>query len=270
MEPIKTEVLKSLPEQKSTEAYKIKLHQYDNIELSEDEIHEILRIARREKDAKQRNEEYWSRVKNPPPPPKYNPAELGVVIMNLAKKQLGIEFKVTNPEILNNLLSYFCYEPGAFDLNKGIMLAGGVGVGKTTLMKLFQHNQKNSFIVVSCRKVAQDYVSGGDDGKGGFKAIEKYWKPFITSANEFGHNKRAVCFDDLGTESDKSHFGNHLNAMAEVILNRYDNPDLIGMTHFTTNLSGDEIEKHYGTRVRSRMREMVNKFDFKDSKDLRK
>ncbi len=42
-------------------------------------------------------------------------------------------------------------------------------------------------------------------------------------------------------------------------MNRYD----IGVmpfwyTHVTTNLSGDQIEENYGTRVRSRMREMFN------------
>jgi hypothetical protein len=270
MEPKKIEVQKSLQEIKSTANFKIQLPQYANIELTQDEIAEALRVARKLKDAEIRNKEYWEKVRNPPQLPVYTPDQMGLMIVNLAKKQMGIDFKITNNVIINSLLQYFCNEKGYFDENKGIMLSGGVGVGKTTLMKLFAQNQKSSFIVVSCRKVAQDYVSGGDDGKGGFKAIEKYWKPFITTANEFGHKERGMCFDDLGTESDKSHFGNHLNAMAEVILNRYDNQDLVGMTHFTTNLSGDEIEKYYGTRVRSRMREMVNKFDFKNAVDLRK
>ncbi len=248
---------------------KILLPQYEDIVLTQDEINEVLRIARRSKDTQIKNAQYWDKVKNPPPPPVYTPEQMGLFILNYAKTKFGIDYKVHNPQIENNLLSYFCNVPGDFNLDKGIMLSGGVGVGKTTLMKLFQNNQKSSFIVISCRKVAQDYVSGGEDGKGGFKAIEKYWKQFTMSANEFGHSKRGICFDDLGTESDKSHFGNHLNAMAEVILNRYDNPDLAGMTHFTTNLSGDEIEKHYGTRVRSRMREMINGFEFVNSKDLR-
>jgi DNA replication protein DnaC len=47
--------------------------------------------------------------------------------------------------------------------------------------------------------------------------------------------------------------------MADIILNRYDNPKIPHhMTHLTTNLKPDEIEQAYGTRVRSRMREMFN------------
>lgn len=47
--------------------------------------------------------------------------------------------------------------------------------------------------------------------------------------------------------------------MAEILLSRYDlfiSKKL--KTHITTNLSATEIETHYGNRVRSRLREMVN------------
>lgn len=36
-------------------------------------------------------------------------------------------------------------------------------------------------------------------------------------------------------------------------------------THITTNLSATEIEKNYGNRVRSRLREMVNLIAFEKS-----
>jgi hypothetical protein len=36
------------------------------------------------------------------------------------------------------------------------------------------------------------------------------------------------------------------------------------MTHITTNLNATEIEKQYGVRVRSRLREMMNVVSFPD------
>lgn len=277
MQTIKNEEQKSLQEKSSTEAFKefakdFKIYnpQYENIELSEEEIKEALRLARRDKEKEIKIREYWAKVDAPIVYPKYTPDELLIVIKKIAKEKLGVDFKETNPKIINELLNYFTETPGYFNSEKGILLCGGVGVGKTTLMKLFSENQKASFQIISCRKVAQNWVSGGDDGKGGYKAIEKYWKTNHINSNKFGQNKIGICFDDLGTESDKKNFGNELNAMTEIILNRYDNPALKGITHFTTNLSGDEIEKFYGTRVRSRLREMVNKFDFNQAIDLRK
>jgi DNA replication protein DnaC len=76
----------------------------------------------------------------------------------------------------------------------------------------------------------------------------------------FNQKRAGYCFDDLGTEETKSHFGNKINVMAEIILNRYDNKTAMGweFTHVTTNLSADEIEQYYGSRVRSRFREMFN------------
>lgn len=47
--------------------------------------------------------------------------------------------------------------------------------------------------------------------------------------------------------------------MAEILLSRYDmHISRRIQTHITTNLSASEIEAQYGTRVRSRMRELFN------------
>jgi DNA replication protein DnaC len=54
--------------------------------------------------------------------------------------------------------------------------------------------------------------------------------------------------------------------MAEILLSRYDqfiSQDML--THITTNLSASEIENAYGSRVRSRLREMFNLLAFEKS-----
>jgi DNA replication protein DnaC len=58
--------------------------------------------------------------------------------------------------------------------------------------------------------------------------------------------------------------------MAEILLNRYDNPQTPWhYTHITTNLTAAEIEQYYGTRVKSRMREMFNMITL-DGEDRRR
>jgi hypothetical protein len=60
--------------------------------------------------------------------------------------------------------------------------------------------------------------------------------------------------------------------MAEILLSCYDYYHSFGMlTHLTTNLNSVEIEKQYGVRVRSRLREMFNLVAFPaDARDKRK
>ena len=80
-----------------------------------------------------------------------------------------------------------------------------------------------------------------------------------TSIDTFYQNQVGACFDDLGTERQGKHYGDAANVMEQIILNRYDNTNAPWYyTHITTNLTADEIENYYGTRVRSRMREMFN------------
>ncbi|WP_194777919.1 P-loop NTPase family protein [Pararhodonellum marinum] len=77
------------------------------------------------------------------------------------------------------------------------------------------------------------------------------------------YHPKAYCFDDLGVEVSQKYFGTEYNVMAEILLTRYElfiNQRMI--THITTHLTGDEIEKRYGDRIRSRMREMMNPICF--------
>ena len=70
-------------------------------------------------------------------------------------------------------------------------------------------------------------------------------------------------------EKDVISYGDRINLMEELMLDRYDNKIPFDQTHITTNLTVDEIESRYGTRVRSRMREMFNLIELHGS-DMRK
>jgi hypothetical protein len=167
--------------------------------------------------------------------------------------------------IVKKLCAYFACDQRFesytdFSLSKGIILFGGVGVGKTTLMQLFRVNPVFSYKIVPCREVESQFGTIGNE------AIEYYSNnqpSLAVNSNRYGHTEIGYCFDDLGTENAVTkHFGNSKNVMTDVLLNRYDSKLDPRATHITTNLPMDEIEKYYGTRVMDRMRENFNLIAF--------
>ena len=76
MKPQKIGLQKSLNQIKNMETSKITLPQYENIVLTEDEINEALRLARRFKESEIKNREYWDKIKNPPPLPLPPPTQI--------------------------------------------------------------------------------------------------------------------------------------------------------------------------------------------------
>jgi DNA replication protein DnaC len=182
------------------------------------------------------------------------------VIRWLEKKGVelyGNHFKILESDylIIYKLIAYFlkddatCYQYG-IKLNKGILLSGPVGCGKTSLMNLMKYltPTEHKFFVKPCRDISFEFIQDG------YQIIHKYSKGKL-----YESEPKIICFDDLGTENNLKYFGNECNVMAEILLSRYDIFTTKKIqTHITTNLSASEIETHYGNRVRSRLREMVN------------
>jgi DNA replication protein DnaC len=182
------------------------------------------------------------------------------VIIWLEKKGVelyGNHFKILENDhpIIYRLIAYFLKdEPTCFqfniDLNKGILLSGPVGCGKTTLMNLMKHltTADHKFFVKPCRDISFEFIHDG------YQIIHKYSKGTL-----YESEPKTICFDDLGTENNLRYYGNECNVMAEILLSRYDIFTTKKIqTHITTNLSASEIETHYGNRVRSRLRELCN------------
>ena len=193
------------------------------------------------------------------------------VIIWLEKKGIelyGNHFKILESDypIIYKLIAYFlkdevtCYQYN-IDINKGILLSGPVGCGKTTLMNLMKTltATEHKFYIKPCRDISFEFIQDG------YEIIQKY------SKGKLYPDPKTICFDDLGTEKNLKYYGNECNVMAEIILSRYD--IFISKkiyTHITTNLSASEIETAYGNRVRSRLRNMLNLIAFdKSTKDKR-
>ena len=189
--------------------------------------------------------------------PTYNYTEVIHWLQVKGTELYGNHFKIleNDYQIVYKLIAYFLKDQQTcnqlnINLEKGILLTGPIGCGKTTLMTLMKYlaPADNKFSVKPCRDISFEFIQDG------YQIIHKY-----SIGKLYQSEPRTYCFDDLGTENNLKYFGNECNVMAEILLSRYDlfiSKKL--QTHITTNLSATEIEKQYGNRLRSRLREMVN------------
>lgn len=199
----------------------------------------------------------------------YSYPEIITWLHNKGQELYGSEFTIIENDhlIIYKLIAYFLKDEISctqfnLNLNKGILLSGPVGCGKTSLMNLMKYLTpiEYKFNIKTCREVSFEFIQDG------YSVIHKYSKGRL-----YESDPKIICFDDLGLENNLKYYGNECNVMAEILLSRYD--IFISKhipTHITTNLSASEIEAVYGNRVRSRMRQMFNLIAYdKSSPDKR-
>jgi hypothetical protein len=145
------------------------------------------------------------------------------------KLLFGKKFKIykDDKEILYKLCNYFIRnryvcEKFGIDIDKGLLITGPVGCGKTSLMKLLRHIVPHfkPYNIIPTRNIVFSFNHIG------YKTIEDYG------------NGQYFCFDDLGVEPIGRHFGKDCNVVGEVLLSRYElfvNHKV--KTHATTNLN---------------------------------
>ncbi|WP_448529178.1 hypothetical protein [Raineya sp.] len=147
-----------------------------------------------------------------------------------------------------------------FSLEKSIMLMGGVGTGKTLLMRIFQRflllKTGKTFAYKHINQLANEYIETG------FLAIQHY-------------DQKDLWIDEVGLfdKENLKRYGNNANLVEEVIMHRYERFVWTGVkTHLTTNLTPKQIEQEYGSRVWSRLKELTNMLPLtgKDRRDFAK
>lgn len=141
-------------------------------------------------------------------------------------------------------------------IDKGLLLAGNFGTGKTVLMSLFMKNTRQVYFMRPAKRISQEYLTSRD------KVIpEEYLTPFKNAINDaatFFQPLSGLCIDDLGSESEKVNYGNKANVIGDLIEARYHDKFTGVFLHATTNLSSQELIDFYGERVVSRMKEIFN------------
>ena len=161
-----------------------------------------------------------------------------------------------NKQVIAELVKYFIYDPSCkLSLFKGVCLIGGVGTGKSELMKqlslfLKDKNLETAFNFVDMLSVTKEF------GHFGLSAYDKYLSG-------------DVCFDEIALRKNfiKS-FGTDIQPTDEIIQGRYKRftKRISRPTHFTSNIDlnpNDEIqrkdlEQTYDIRSIDRLKEMCN------------
>lgn len=138
----------------------------------------------------------------------------------------------------------------------GVLLAGGCGNGKTTIIKALQS-------LVNVMHIPNPYT----DKEYAMRIIDA--KSMVaTCKSNYEDWKRLMyqdllAIDDLGTEPrDVMDYGNIINPTVDILTRRYENQLF---TIISTNLTPPQISQVYGERIADRMREMMEIIPFTNS-----
>lgn len=147
--------------------------------------------------------------------------------------------------------------PGKLDPDKGILLWGDIGTGKTTIIKGLQkylatinrlaygcNNRSICLEIRSAAEVALRYAAEG------MKALARW-----TELEQATH----LAIDEIGREQISSHFGTPCNTVQTVLQLRYELRHRV-LTLGTTNIdmTSDEFSDRYGSYIFDRTKEMFN------------
>lgn len=136
-----------------------------------------------------------------------------------------------------------------YDFNKGLLIRGVSGLGKTYLFRCIEKNDIRSIDIVSMIDISENIKEEGS-----------YDLQY----------QNTLYLDDVGTEeSVVNHYGTKINWFKNFIEMYYLKNKPFNRLVISTNNSFDEIESKYGFRVRSRMAEMFNIIDV-SGQDMRK
>jgi len=132
------------------------------------------------------------------------------------------------------------------DLNKGLLLMGDTGVGKTAIIRLIQYffSPKKKYEIKHCRVLAQEFSCKGHE----------IFTPL------FAANAKSLCLDGLGRESIARNFGSTCDVIHNVVEHFYEQrfDQTYPKLHLITGLTASELEKRYGKHFRKMLTELFN------------
>ncbi len=170
--------------------------------------------------------------------------------LKFVKKYDYTEFNIP---IIVNLIYYINGIEKEFDLNKGILICGNVGTGKTFILKVLQTyanvlGNPNSFRIESIESMKSYF-----EEKGNFR----YYNEFKPNLGKFGLN---LAINEYGIDYDASFYGTKfIESFGAFMMQRYELfTDHGTITHMTTNLSLKDLDNKLDPAMLRRFRDMFN------------
>ncbi len=138
----------------------------------------------------------------------------------------------------------------------GMMLCGGYGNGKSTLMRAVQQ-------LLNCLRIPNPNYGSYC----GLRIVDAKYIALLPKENYKEFKKLANCemlgIDDMGIEPREIlDYGNIYTPMIDILTKRYEDQLF---TMITTNFTPPEIRLRYGDRIADRMNEMMDKIVFVNS-----
>lgn len=165
--------------------------------------------------------------------------QLNKIILSRNIKR-SFEFTEENKRVINQIYFYCTNNKEKFigNLDKGIMIVGKNGVGKTLILKSFC----NTVALLSTLNITQIHA----------KKIQK----MVLLKEDGFYERRPLLIDDLGKEQKEFiDYGTKISPIPDLLSLRYDNGAL---TFATSNYNMTTLEKYYGTTITDRFKEMFN------------
>lgn len=200
-------------------------------------------------------------------PMKVNYDKARKCFIDIANSMLAWTDKAYDPskleDVIKQLISWaYMLDGTSLDFNKGILLKGGTGRGKTFLLKVFAEFLKIDNL---------SYKSDGKEYPLSFKVINA--KNIVMFYQNEGANALqriitmpCLCIDDIGAEmAESSHYGNKTSVI-DWIIDQREERHLI--TFGTTNFN--RLSEQYDDRVISRINSLFNILSVSHNKDYRR
>lgn len=165
----------------------------------------------------------------------------------------------SNKEIVNEIYLYLNGVSNKYDSRKGLWLWGGIGTGKSTILKICREYHYYS-------KAVRSGVKSGNNA-GGFsiisasRLVNEFARTGLDGIDKYGYNKNLpldYAFDEVGREPiPAKYFGTEMNVMQFIFQTRYEYREMC-KTFVSTNMKESAISKVYGEYIADRVKEMFN------------